>query len=279
MQARLKIITVLVTMTAMFAMLPALSAVAAEPLDDGAYTVVAGGETLALQVTDGQALVADTPGVEWFFDYNEDGRVLDEFDLVVDGLAYEVEIGEDGTAFVKPHDDDFVPTPPAPEPTLAVEEPDDDEDDEIEAVEEPEDDEAEDDGNGALVSAVAKCAPTGRTAREAGMPNHGEVVSAVAQGTPLTFTVAEVAYTIDGEAGAEAVCATLAEALAAGEAAAEAAAAEEGDEARRGNGNAKAKADDGADDGEGSDGEDAPADEAPGKSGDAPGKGKKGAGD
>ncbi len=262
MLARVKIMTVFVTMVAMFAMLPALSAVAAEPLDDGTYTVAVEDQSLRLAVVDGEPLVSDAAGVEWVFSYDEDGRVLDEFNVVVDGTAYEVEIGEDGTAFVKPADEPVV-VEPDPTVPLADDEVEVDEDDEAEEeveVEDEEDESEEDAGHGELVSAVAKCVPNGRTARDAGLPNHGAVVSAVAKGDTLEFTVADTDYVLDPAEGAEAVCATMAEALAAGEAAAaEAAEAEGSEDARPGNGNKK------------SDGE------APGKSGDAPGKAKKNA--
>lgn len=253
MQPSMKVMTVMATMVAAFTILPMLTAVAAEPLDDGTYTVAVEGATHRLTVADGAPAVAETAGVEWFFAYDDEGRVLDEFTIVVDGVAYEVEVGEGGMTFASPADDTFdrAPQPPAPLAAAPAE---------VE-VEEAEVEEAadavEDDGHGELVSAVTACFPSGRTARDAGLPNRGTLVSAVAKGDELVFTVAGNEYTLVPAAGADALCATVEDALIVGRAAAEAQDAD--DEQSRGNGAGRG-------------------DEAPGRSGAAPGKAGKGAG-
>ncbi len=265
MRTRAKALTVAVAMVTTFAILPTLGAAAAEPLADGSYDVVIGEQTYTVAVVQGVPEIEGADGVEFTFTFDEDTeRVLDEFDVAVDGVTYEVEVGDDGAVTVTEEEGEE-PADEGESEDDGEEESEGDEDssDDLETLAETEtlteteddaDDADEDDGaHGALVSTVAQCAPNGRQARDAGLPNHGFFVSAAAKGEEVEFDVAGETHTFDlsSQEGADAFCALAERLLATAESDLDAAATDEvedGDEGRgksgeRGNGKGKARAD------------------------------------
>ena len=281
MQMRAKVLTVATAMVTTFAILPTFGAAAAEPLEDGSYDVTVGEQTYTVEVVEGTPVIEDIEGVEFLFAFDEDtGRVLDEFDLTVDGTEYEVEVDDDGTATVTEDtdadtddtdSDDEVETTDGDDDVEASDEDDeesdadeDDESDDIEAADEAEDDEA----HGELVSSVAECAPTGRTARDAGLPNHGFFVSAAARGESVEFEVDGEVLTADlsTQEGADAFCTLATELL------------ESDDTDATGDDEGTADATDGGDEVEPTEAEqdEGGRPDAPGRSGDAPGRAKRG---
>lgn len=284
--------------------LPALSA-SAEPLEDGSYVVVLDEATHTIVVDDGTPVVAEADGVAFGFVFDQTtGRVLDEFTATVDGVLHEVEIAEDGTATVVQVDgapsSQADPAPPVgTEDTPGddgVTEADEDGTPQSDDEDEQQRDDEVDDTHGGLVSTVAGCAPSGRAARDAGLPNHGTFVRAAAQGTTIEFDVDGVRHTADlsTPAGAEAFC-SLAEQLLdeaadgadgadvedgaaespgrSGEAPGRRGRSEQPDDGNEADGDdAAAVADEDADGDEDEDAEDRP--DTPGRSGDAPGRSK-----
>ena len=322
MRMRAKALTVAAAMVTTFSILPTLGAAAAEPLEDGAYDVTVGESTWTVEVVDGAPAVDSAEGTEFIFEYSDEGVVLDEFDLTVDGLTYDVAVADDGTVQVTARevdegageetpDDDGESTVDGDgdgdatadgegdgEPTVdgdgegdqdgdATVEGEGDEEvgSELDATDEG--DEAADDAHGELVSAVARCAPSGRAAREAGLPNHGFFVRAAAHGERVEFEVDGETHAADltTPEGAEAFCALAAELTdaAAGteEEVTEPAGTEEDVVAP---GDAALEADDDEPSGKGRSSTargrsgDAPgrSGDAPGRSGEAPGRAKKG---
>lgn len=292
--------------------LPALGASAA-PLEDGSYDVVVDEATYTVEVDDGTPTVAEADGVAFGFVFDQTtGRVLDEFTLTVDEFTYAVAVADDGSVTTErlddgaseddapvvmgpSADDDSQDEPGGDEPAdgeLAADEDGLDEGAPLEGDDSEGDggeDEA-DEGHGELVSTVAGCAPRGRTARDAGLPNHGTFVRAAAQGTTVDFEVDGETHTADFTTpeGAAAFC-TLAEELLAAAQADEADTGDDGDAPGR-SGDApgqRGRGGESGDDGEAEDDGDEVADaatdedsadedrpDAPGRSGDAPGRAK-----
>ena len=81
-----------------------------------------------------------------------------------------------------------------------------------EPAEEPESDdvtdtdEVEDAAHGERVSTVAECAPRGRDAREARLPNHGYFVSAAARGLTIEFGPEDTPYNLEDQADVAEFC-------------------------------------------------------------------------
>lgn len=217
MHARAKALTVLATMALTFAVLPTLGAAAAEPLADGSYDVTVGDAVYTLQVVDGVPIVDAVEGVEFQFRFDATGRVLDEFEVAVGDDAFEVEVAEDGSVSVD--DGSTADDAERIERELLEVEEQQEVDEEPDADEEPEDETEEDGTHGELVSSVAKCAPSGKAAREAGLPNHGTFVRAVARGEAIEFEVDGTTHSADltTPEGAAAFCALVDELLAAAE--------------------------------------------------------------
>lgn len=249
MRTRLKAVTVTVAMVTAFAILPTFGAAAAEPLEDGSYDVTIGETTYTVDVLEGAPTVEGADGVEFTFAFDETNRVLDEFDVTVDDVTYDVEVADDGTVTVSEAGDEPAEEPTGDEGTEEdgedLDEGDDEESgegDDVETLEEDDDvetlEEGDDDGHGAVVSTVAKCAPNGKEARAAGLPNHGVFVSAAAKGEAVEFEVDGEAHSADlsSQAGADAFCALAEELLAAAEAAPESAAAGEDGDGQDGDG-------------------------------------------
>lgn len=229
MRTRAKALTVAAAMVTTFAILPTLGAAAAEPLEDGSYDVVIGEQTYTVDVAEGVATVEGAEGVDFRFEYDPDSeRVLDEFDVAVDGVVYEVEVDDDGTIKVT---EDEVEEPAEEEADEGgADAQDDDSEEEIdgdlEALDEGEvddelndQDDVEDGAHGQVVSTVAQCAPRGWQAREAGLPNHGVFVSAAARGEEVDFEVDGETHTVElaDQDGADAFCELADELLAAAE--------------------------------------------------------------
>lgn len=254
MRTRAKALTVAAAMVLTFAILPTFGAAAAEPLEDGSYDVVIGESTYTVDVVEGTPAIEGAEGVEFTFAFDEEtNRVLDEFDVTVDGVVYGVEVADDGTVTVTEDDGEGEGEGEGEEPAEGEGEgdgegddpvegadadgDDDDGDEDIEALEDDDDvealeegDEVDDDGHGAIVSTVAHCAPKGKEAREAGLPNHGYFVSAAARGEVVEFEAGGEAHSADlsSQEGADAFC-VLADELLAAAAEPGSAAAEGGD--------------------------------------------------
>ena len=248
MRTRAKALTVAVAMVTTFAILPTLGAAAAEPLEDGSYDVAVGESTYTVGVVDGVPVVDEAEGVAFAFVYDEaTGRVLDEFDVSVDGVAYDVVVADDGSVTVTAAEADGGADDGTAEDTTGsdpegtegdgtatdgtggsdvVDETDETDEtdgtDGSDVVEEDgteeleESDEVEDDGDaahGALVSTVAECAPRGRDAREAGLPNHGFFVRAAAHGEDVEFEADGETHVaaLSTQEGADAFCALAAD--------------------------------------------------------------------
>lgn len=235
MRMRAKALTVAAAMVTTFAILPTFGAAAAEPLEDGSYAVTVGGSTYTVEVVEGVPAVEGAEGVEFVFAYDEEtGRVLDEFDVAAGDTTYDVTVAEDGTVQVTEATDDGAEDDAAEgddqdtadgeeEQSTEDEDGEDGEeaagseeeglaaDDEVEPLDD--DEAAEDDAHGELVSTVAQCAPSGRVAREAGLPNHGFFVRAAAHGESVEFEVDGETLTADLSTpeGAEAFCALATE--------------------------------------------------------------------
>lgn len=228
MRRRTLALTSASAVVAAMTVLPAISAAAAEPLVDGAYAFGVAGSTITVTVADGAP--GDVTGLPdgWLveFSFDAEGVLLNELVVTVpdgdDATVYDVTIDlldgdEDGvvddytpTVVERlPDDEGTDPDEDVDEPQDVVEDPDEGDDDgedpdeELdeqpeqepdEVVEEPdelvEDDEAGAD-HGAIVSTVAACAPRGREARDAGLPNHGYFVSAAARGESVTWTLVD----------------------------------------------------------------------------------------
>lgn len=262
MRTRAKVLTVAVAMVTTFAILPTLGAAAAEPLEDGSYDVVIGEQTYTVEVVEGVPEIEGAEGVAFTFSFDEETqRVLDEFEVDVDGVTYEVEVEDDGTATVTEDEADE----PADDEDDSEDADDDSEDeaegteedledlDEVEVAVEDDEDAVEDDAHGQVVSTVAQCAPRGWQAREAGLPNHGFFVSAAASGGEVEFEADGETHTADlsSQEGADTFCELADELLAAADDDVEAAADEDGDVAgdrgrgsdgERGNGKGRASA-------------------------------------
>ena len=223
MRTKIKALVVVGAMLTTFAILPTLGAAAAEPLEDGSYAVTVGATTHTLEVIDGVPVVDERSGIIWDFAFNDDGRVLDEFAVAVGELRYEVEVADDGTAYAAVDGDPETADEEAGAPLeRVVDEPATEEQDEVDEDDEDEDDEdddANDDNHGQLVSSVAQGAPSGKVAREAGLPNHGTFARAAARGETVDFEVDGEAYTADltTPEGAAAFCALVEELIAAAE--------------------------------------------------------------
>lgn len=283
MRTRAKALTVAAAMLLTFAILPTFGAAAAEPLEDGSYDVVIEETTYTVDVVEGAPTIEGAEGVEFTFAFDEEtNRVLDEFDVTVDGVAYDVAVADDGTVTVTEDggddqgdegdgeesesdgdDEDLGEGEDLEDEDDADDEGDADGGEDIEALEEGDDDvealeegdEANDDGHGAVVSTVAQCAPKGWEARAAGLPNHGFFVSAAAKGEAVEFEADGQAHSADlsSQGGADAFCALAEELLAAAEVEPAGPAAAGGDEdgdgedgggkgKGRGNGNGRASA-------------------------------------
>lgn len=218
MRTRAKALTVAAAMVTTFAILPTLGATAAEPLEDGSYDVVIGGQTYTVDVDEGAATVEGAEGADFRFEYDPDSeRVLDEFDVAVGGVVYEVEVDDDGTIKVT-EDEGEEPTTEEADADDADdegEEGDEEVDGDLEVLdvdeeddETDETDETDDDTHGRVVSTVARCAPGGWQARAAGLPNHGFFVRAAAHGESVEFEVDGEPRTADlsDQEGADAFC-------------------------------------------------------------------------
>lgn len=226
-------------MVTAFAVLPAMSASAVEPLEDGAYQVVIADQTYTVTVTDGQP-IHDGDRARFLFAFDdESGRVLSAFNVIVDDAVYDVEVADGGAAVVTPMSEvDDEPT----EADLVTDEATeaDDEPTEVEDTESEDDDvdsedaddsgdaddsdaddsdEVDDPAHGDFVSRVSACAPRGREARELGLPNHGAFVSSAARGDSLTFDWDGGTWSHDfADGDADAACAAIEELVAAAEA-------------------------------------------------------------
>ena len=227
MRTRAKALTVAVAMVTTFAILPTLGAAAAEPLEDGSYDVAIGEQTYTVEVVEGVPEIDGADGVAFTFEFDEETeRVLDEFEVDVDGVTYEVEVEDDGTVKVGEGEVDETAEEEesdADDSDESDEEAEDEDDSgDVEALAEVDEDEdevdtaAEDDAHGQVVSTVAQCAPSGREAREAGLPNHGFFVSAAARGEGIEFDGDGEPQTADlsSQEGADAFCELVDELLA-----------------------------------------------------------------
>lgn len=236
MGTRVKAMTILAAMVVTFAVLPTLGAAADEPLPDDTYNIVVPGDGSVYSFTVEDGTVTDqSEGVTWFFERNEDEKVIGELTLIVDGTSYKVEIKDDEIE-VKVDGDAVVATddptdPPTPATSEGPEEPDTDEDGD-------EADEA-DETHGDVVSTVAQCAPRGKDAKDLGLPTHGYFVSAAAAGASVEVETADgpTEFPLTTVEEAQTFCDAVPDIMATAQAAIDADADATGDDATPGNGN------------------------------------------
>ncbi len=235
---RLGILTAAVV--ASLTILPMSGAAAAEPLAVGAYDLVLDGKALSISIgEDGTPSIEAEDGLIVLLSYDELGRVLDVVRVETPDGAYEldVDVARDGsytqsvTAIGDDEvtDEDVLVDEDASEPVVEDNASEDELlDEDVDASDDDaSDDEDEDEldteeleeRHGAIVSTVAHCSPRGRTAKDGGWPNHGTFVSAAANGLPLEVTVTDpttgepttISADLSTLAGAEAMCAAIAE--------------------------------------------------------------------